>query len=112
MGDIKDRLLKERPLEADNMPKMQRRDREKYKNHTSDQCRPLGKFGNSMEMDKVHTYSMNRSGTLLVIRWETYAQKKTLKADHGHRRSYDNFPITYQKSFKDQKIIPIHTKKS
>lgn len=99
---------------ADNVPKLQRRDREKYKDHTSDQGLPLVKFENSMEMDKVHTHSTKRSGTLLVIVRETYAskEKKTINLNHGHQRPYDIFFITCQKSARKKKITPAQSKKS
>ncbi len=99
---------------ADNVPKLQRRDREKYKDHTSNKGRPLVKFENSMEMDKVHTHSTKRAGTLLVIARETYApkEKKTINLDHGHQRPYDIFFITLQKSARKKKITPAQSKKS
>lgn len=99
---------------ADNMPKLQRRDYEEYKDHPSDQGRPLMTFGNSMEMDKVHTHSIKQSGTLLVIGRETYdpKEKKTINLDHGHRRPCDIFFITSQKSNRKKKITPALSKKS
>jgi len=53
-----------------------------------------------MEMDKIHTRSIKRSGALLVIGRETYApkEKKTMNLNHVHPRQYDNFYIPYQKS--------------
>jgi len=71
------------------------------------------KFGNSMEMDKVHTHSTNRSGTLLVIGRETYApkEKKTINLDHGHHRPYDIFFITCQKSSPKKKLTLAQSKK-
>jgi len=98
---------------ADNMPKLQKRNREKYKDHTSDQGRPLVELEDSMEMDKVRTHSIERSGTLRVTGRVTYAPKdrKTLKFAHGHHRSYYIFFITGRTSAPKQKITPAQSKK-
>ncbi len=99
---------------ADNLPKLQRRDHEKYKDYTSDQGRSLVKSENQMEMDKVHTHSMEQPGTLLVIGRETYVPKerKTINLDHGHPILYYIYLITCQKSARIKEIIPVISKKS
>jgi len=70
-------------------------------------------FEDPMEMDKVHTHSIERSGTLAFTDRETCApkEKKTLKLGHGHHRSYDIFFITGRTSARKKKIIPAQSKK-
>jgi hypothetical protein len=70
-------------------------------------------FEDSMVINKVHTHSIERSGTLAFTDRETYApkEKKTLKLGHGHHRPHDIFIITCQTSALKKKITPEQTKK-
>lgn len=99
---------------TDNMPQVQEGRHEKYKDGTSDQGRALVKSVNPMEMDKIHTRSIKRSGKLNGADKGTYTpkEKKTINLGHVHPRQYDIFYIAHQTSNRKKKIDPAQSKNS
>lgn len=99
---------------TDNMPQVQEGRHEKYKDGASDQGRALVKSVDQMEMDKIHTRSIQRSGTPIGADRGTYApkEKKTINLGHVHPRQYDIFYIECQRSDRKKKIDPAQSKNS
>jgi hypothetical protein len=67
-----------------------------------------------MEVDKVHTHSIERSGTLAFTDREAYApkEKKTLKLGHGHHRPHDSSLLHAKNPLGKRKSPLVKAKKS